>query len=305
MFSAFFPYNFGALPPEYSQLETSQVIILPVPYEQTTTYVRGTQNGPRSIIEASRNMELYDEELDQETFSLMGIHTSEEVEPVMSGPKDMAQILYELVSDLAKREKIVVTLGGEHSLSFGPIKAYKEKYPDISILQLDAHADLRESYQNSSFNHATVMRQILKTYPELPLVPVGIRSLSVEEADFVKKAGLPVFFAQDLPPLENLSDKILTYLTGHVYITIDVDVLDPSIMPAVGTPEPGGLTWQQILALLRSIAKARQIVGIDVVELAPIPGVIHPDFLAAKLLYKLIGYIYQRKTKDSLLIDKK
>jgi agmatinase len=244
-------------------------------------------------------MELYDEELEQETFSLIGIHTMEEVEPVMTGPEDMAQILYEITSGLLRKDKIVVTLGGEHSLSFGPIKAYQEKYPDISILQLDAHADLRDSYQNSTFNHATVMRRILEIHPETPLVPIGIRSLSMEEADFVKQSRRPIFFARDLPTPENRIDEILAHLSPQVYMTIDLDVLDPSIMPAVGTPEPGGLTWYQILTLLRSIAQSKQVVGFDVVELAPIPGLIHPDFLAAKLVYKLIGYISQRKSKGS------
>jgi len=296
MSSPFISYNFGAIPAEYSQLETSGIVILPVPYEQTTSYGQGTKNGPRAIIEASRNMELYDEELGQETFSLMGIHTMEEVEPIMTGPGDMAQRLYELTWDLLRKDKIVVTLGGEHSLSFGPIKAYREKYPDMSILQLDAHADLRDSYQNSTFNHATVMRRILEAHPDTPLVPVGIRSLSAEEATFAKGLRWPIFFARDLPIPENRIDEILANLTSKVYITIDVDVLDPSIMPAVGTPEPGGFTWQQTLTLLRSIAQAKQIVGFDLVELSPIPGLIHPDFLAAKLVYKLIGYISKRKS---------
>lgn len=238
-------------------------------------------------------MELYDEELEQETFSLMGIHTMDEVEPMMTGPEDMAQRVYGLASDLLIKDKIVVTIGGEHSLSFGSIKAYREKYPDMSILQLDAHADLRDSYQNSTFNHATVMRRILEAHPDTPLVPVGIRSLSGEEAAFAKGLRYPIFFARDLHNLENRIDEILANLTGHVYMTIDLDVLDPSIMPAVGTPEPGGLTWYQILTLLRSIAQAKQVVGFDVVELAPIPGLIHPDFLAAKLVYKLIGYMYE------------
>jgi agmatinase len=224
-------------------------------------------------------MELYDEELEQETFSLMGIHTMEEVEPIMTGPEDMAQKLYEIISALLRKDKIAVTLGGEHSLSFGTIKAHQEKYPHMSILQLDAHADLRDSYQNSTFNHATVMRRVLDAH--------------------AKALPWPIFFARDLPLSENWIDEILANLSDQVYMTIDLDVLDPSIMPAVGTPEPGGLTWYQILALLHSISRAKQVVGFDMVELAPIPGLIHPNFLAAKLVYKLIGYISERETKKT------
>jgi len=237
-------------------------------------------------------MELYDEELEQETFSLLGIHTLQELEPVISGPEDMAQCLYRIVVELLEKGKIIVTLGGEHSLSLGTIRGYQEKYPDISILQLDAHADLRDSYQGSSFNHATVMRRIRTEFPHIPVVSVGIRSMSAEEATYIRERGVLIFSAQDfISAQDNCTDRIIEGLSPQVYITIDLDVLDPSIMPAVGTPEPGGLGWYQLLRLLKTISQAREVVGFDMVELAPIPGLIHPDFLAAKLVYKLIGYI--------------
>jgi agmatinase len=287
----YLPNNFGALSQEYCQFETSRVTILPVPYEQTTSYGRGTKNGPRAIIEASRNMELYDEELEQETSAVIGIHTLEEVEPVISGPEEMVQVLCEIISDLLRKDKIVVTLGGEHSLTLGAIRAYLKKYPDISILQLDAHADLRDSYQGSVFNHATVMRRIRTEFPATPILPVGIRSMSAEEAHFINDRNLPIFSVQTLLTQDKGIESILAGLTPQVYITIDLDVFDPSIMPAVGTPEPGGLSWYQMLNLVRTITAQKQVVGFDIVELSPIPGLIHPDFLAAKLIYKIIGYL--------------
>lgn len=280
------PYNFGALPPDDCTLERSRVVLLPVPYEQTTCFIGGTRLGPAAIVNASRNMELYDEELDCEVYRV-GIHTLGELEPQMAGPREMVRQVHEVISSLLKLGKLVALLGGEHSLSIGAVRAYCEHHPKLSVLQLDAHADLRDTYQGTPYSHASTMRRVLE---HVPAVQVGIRSLSHEEMTYIRQESLPVFFAQDLGKDPSWQERVLERLTDQVYLTVDLDVLDPSIMPAVGTPEPGGLLWHPVLELIRKVAREKKIVGFDVVELSPLPGLVAPDFLAARLTYKIIGY---------------
>ena len=282
----FAPFNYGGLSEEFSRLETSKVIILPAPYDQTVSFRTGTREGPRAILNASLYMELYDEELKTE-FHRVGIHTLNELEPDMSGPEEMFKRVYEIVSILTRKGKLFVMLGGEHSLTIGSVKAFSEECEDFSVLQLDAHADLRDSYCGTKYNHATVMRRILEYSPA---VQAGIRSLSQEEMELVKERELPVFFETDLMKNNDLIHEMIAHLSQNVYITLDLDVLDPAIMPSVGTPEPGGFSWHQVLHIVREVAKNRNIVGFDVMELCPIPGLLAPDFLAAKLIYKMIGY---------------
>jgi agmatinase len=266
-------------------LETSQVVILPVPYDSTTDYKSGAREGAQAIISASQQLELYDAELDRETYQV-GIHTLPLLEPVMSGPQQMIRRVYQAARDLLEKDKLVVMLGGEHSLTLGLVQALRERYQKLSVLQLDAHADLRNQYLGTKYGHACVMRRVWEL---CPIVPVGIRSLSLEEHQFVEQHKLGPFYAEDCTP--DLAPRVLANLPPQVYITIDLDVFDPSIMSAVGTPEPGGLSWHQVLALLRAVAEERQIVGFDIVELCPQEGPTSCTFLAAKLVYKLIGYI--------------
>ncbi|MDI6790235.1 MAG: agmatinase [Thermodesulfobacteriota bacterium] len=281
-------FNFGGLQDDKTRLESSKTVIVPVPYDGTTSFRSGTREGPLAIISASRFLELYDEETDQD-ISETGIATLGEMEPLASSPEAMIEAVREACLPLLQQGKTVVVLGGEHSVSLGAIKAVADYKPSFSILQFDAHADLRNSYQNTPFSHACVMRRAMEYNP---IEQVGIRSLSREEAVFIKGSGLKPFYAPAvLTDREAVLQELLTRLLPEVYITIDLDVLDPSIMPAVGTPEPGGLGWYDLLFLLRHITRKKHVLAFDVVELSPQPGNVAPDFLAAKLIYKLLNYI--------------
>jgi len=282
------PRNFAGISPPYSDWENSRVVILPVPYDSTTDWRSGARNGPWAIIDASRYLELYDLELKREVYQV-GIHTLPEIQPDMTGPENMTQRVYQVARELLDKNKMVLMLGGEHSLTLGMVKAYRERHEALSVLQLDAHADLRDSYLGTRFSHATVMRRVCEL---CPVVPVGIRSLSEEERRFIDEAGIKPVYAENPISTGDSIKHIIATLSSEVYITIDLDVLDPSIMSAVGTPEPGGIGWYELLNLLREVAKSKRIVGFDLVELCPDEGPRSCAFLAAKLAYKLIGYIY-------------
>ena len=287
----FRPHNFLSLPRKFSEFESSEFVILPVPYEQTTTFQVGTKKGPQAIINASKEVETFDEELKQET-SKVGIHTLEEMEITAKGPDKMVEKVYKIAKELVDMNKRVVLLGGEHTTSIGMVKALSENYKNLSVLQLDAHADLRDSYQESKYSHACTMRRISEI---VPFVGVGIRNLSLEEYEFVQKKKIDLFFAKELMKEDSWMDQVLSKLSENIYLTMDLDFFDPSIMPSVGTPEPGGLLWNQTLDLLKKVAYNKNIVGFDCVELCPIPGLVAPDFLAAKLIYKIIGYIVSKE----------
>ena len=278
--------NFGGIYPAHS-LSKALFVVVPVPYDLTSTYQSGSRRGPAAIIEASTNMELYDEELKQETY-LAGIHTKLPVTVDARGPKNMINIVRKKIHKIASLGKIPVMLGGEHSISLGAVQALKEKYPKLSVLQLDAHADLRGSYQGSAYSHAAVARRISEI---CPLTQVGIRSMSKEEAYFLPQSKVKSYSADFVLEQKEWCEKICKDLKGDIFVTIDLDVFDPSIMPSTGTPEPGGLYWRDVLSLLKSVSYSCKIRGFDVVELAPIPGTIAPDFMAAKLIYRLMGYI--------------
>lgn len=288
----FLPSNFGNLPIQNSEFETSKIVIIPVPYDSTTSFKAGTREGPRAIIFASRNFELYDIELGKEIYKEVGIHTLGELEPVLSSPEAMIERVYEVCRELVRLGKFPVMLGGEHSLSFGMVRALKEKYPSLAVLQLDAHADLRDEYLGSKYNHAAVMRRI---YELCPITQVGIRSMSQEEAEFIKRKKLNPFYARQIINQQAWMNEILSGLGDEIYITIDLDVLDPAIMPAVGTPEPGGLDWYLLLEFLSKVSKQKKVVGFDVVELAPSDVHCAASCLAASLVYKLIGYTATKK----------
>jgi len=282
------PRNFAGISPPYSDRENSRVVVLPVPYDSTTDWRSGTRDGPQGIIDASKYLELYDLELEREIYKV-GIHTLPEVQPDVSSPENMAQRVYTVAKELLGESKMVLMLGGEHSLTLGMVKAYRERHEALSVLQLDAHADLRDSYLGTRFGHATVMRRVGEF---CPVVPVGIRSLCDEEHRFIEESGIKPVYASSMTLNEDSIAQVVTALSDEVYITIDMDVFDPSIMSAVGTPEPGGLGWYEVLSLLRVVAQRKRIVGFDLVELCPGEGPLACAFLAAKLAYKLIGYIF-------------
>ena len=286
-----FPENFAELEDDISNYNDSKVAVLPIPYEKTTTYVKGTKNGPSAIINASRNMEIYDEELEK-NISDVGICTLEELKSEEK-PETMFNIINEKIKKLINDKKFIIVVGGEHSITPGIVKAISEKNNDLSILQLDAHTDLREEYDGTKFSHACAMKRSREFTKNI--VPVGIRSLCDEEADFIKKNNIKIFWAKDIFNNDNWIDEAISKLSKNVYITFDLDVLDPSIMPSVGTPEPGGLYYYQLLKLLKKVFIERNVVGFDVVELCPNENNKSPDFIAAKIIYKMIGYKFNKK----------
>lgn len=290
------PKNFLVLPEQWSGLQQSRVVVLPVPYEHTTSFGKGTASGPESILEASGQVELYDEELDAETYTLTGgIATLKPMDP---GGIDAVAVeaIRKHVHGLIEKDKTVVCIGGEHTISIGSARAHSELYPDLSVLQLDAHSDLRDEYEGNRYSHACVMARVYEFNNNI--VQVGIRSQCREEADFIRQQKINTFYAFDLKSRRYSADRyawhdaVIGTLRENVYLTIDCDFFGPGLMPAVGTPEPGGFGWYETVSFLRSVAAKRRIVGFDITELSPIPGLIHPQFVMAKLIYKLIGYIF-------------
>jgi agmatinase len=285
------PENFGGLPDEHSQYATSRAVIFPVPLERTTSYEHGTRNGPAAILAASRNMELYDEELELEPYKEIGIHTLPAIDTADGTLDEVISEIFTAQLGLLEDEKFTVALGGEHSLTPPLVSATAKKYKNLSVLQIDAHADLRDEYQGNPASHACAMRRVVEI---CPAVQVGIRSLSVEEAQAIPRLHTSIYWAKDIAraPLKSWIAKVLADLSPNVYLTIDLDGFDPAIVPATGTPEPGGLDWMQVTSLVRAVADHKKIVGMDVVELLPQPGDHASDFLAAKLVYKCLGYIF-------------
>ncbi len=284
---AFLPHRvFAGLRPPYSDLRQAKAVVLPVPYDSTSEWSSGSRHGPQAIIDASEYLELYDLELDREIYKA-GISTLPRVEPLLSSPQDMIDRVYQVVRDLVSKGKFVVLLGGEHSLSLGAVRAFKEAFPTLSVLQLDAHADLRDEYLGTKYGQACVMRRILEV---CPICQVGVRSLSWEERQFSTEKQLDILYMADLASNRVSIDRITESLSQDVYITVDVDVLDPSIMPAVGTPEPDGMSWRQVLDIVESVTLHRHVVGFDLMEFCPGEGPSSCAFLLAKLAYRLIGY---------------
>ena len=282
----FLPHRvFAGLEPPYSNLKQAKTVILPIPYDSTSEWRSGSRHGPQAIIDASQYLELYDLELDCEIYKV-GICTLPEVEPLLSSPQDMIDRVYQVIKGLVQKEKFVVLLGGEHSLSLGAVRAFKEAFPRLSVLQLDAHADLRDEYLGTKYSQACVMRRIFEL---CPISQVGVRSLSCEEKQFLTQNKLRPFYMPDLASNTASIDHIVDSLSEDVYITIDVDVLDPAIMSAVGTPEPDGMSWRQLLDIIEPVALHKHVVGFDLMEFCPGEGPGSCAFLLAKLAYKLIG----------------
>jgi len=285
------PLNFGGIEPEFSEWDRSKITVVPVPYDLTTTYVSGTRNGPRAIIEASTNMELYDEELKKETYRV-GIYTREPLAVTEKKPEEMLRVVSEAVSQGVSSGKFQVVVGGEHSISLGVVRELVKRYPRLSVLHLDAHADLRESYQGTPYSHACAARRISEC---CTIVQVGVRSMSKEEADFLASSKIVSISDYEIKQNAQWAEKVIDHLTDEVYLTFDLDVLNPAIMPAVGTPEPGGLSWYETIGLLRLVSQRKKMVSCDVVELCPLSGNVAPDFMAAKLMYRIMGYVAERE----------
>lgn len=273
--------------------EKAKVVILPVPYEATTTYRQGCQHGPEAILAASQQVEYYDDELEREVWPI-GIYTHPPIADVRNEPiaaEVMLQTTQDTVQKLVQDGKFVIALGGEHSITAGVVSAYQQAKPEepFTVVQIDAHGDLRHEYEGSIYNHACVMRRIVEL--GLPTVQIGVRSICREEADLIKDKGLTVIRAQELASQPDWISQTLSRIsTRRVFLTIDLDGIDPSAMPGVGTPEPGGLSWFALLSFLRQLFEAYEVIGCDVMELAPLSDSVVSEFTAAKLVYKLIGY---------------
>jgi agmatinase len=295
----FLSTNFLGIPEDENTLDGSRVVILPVPYERTVSYGVGTRNGPAAILEASRYVELYDDELEEEV-SRVGIHTLPPWLPDRMEPESAVRALEGVVSELLAQPRFVLTLGGEHAIAAGPIRAHQSRYPDLSVLHFDAHGDLRDEYEGDKYSHACAARRFVEL--GIPTVHVGIRSISREEIDFARQRNLLIVSNRRLPFFDDWIPEALLRLTDRVYVTFDVDFFDGSLVPGTGTPEPGGGTWEDALEILRRVAAERTIVGADVVEHAPLAGNRAPDFLVAKLCYKLLGYSLFAEKVRSLAI---
>src|SRR4030042_4415430 len=278
--------DFGDLPEEYSVLENARVVVIPVPFDHTSTWVKGADKGPAAIIEASAHMELYDIETDSEVYK-RGIFTAQPIDG-QELPEDMVEMVAEQVRKYRRDNKFVVVLGGEHSVSLGSVREHAANNAGLTVLQLDAHSDLRDEYEGSKYNHAWQMARIMEL---CPIVQVGIRSMDSSEKKALDTSR--VIFAREIFTNKNWIEKVLSKLSENVYVTIDLDVFDPSIMPSTGTPEPGGLLWYDVLGLMRTVIESRNVVGFDIVELCPEERNKAPDFLAAKLIYKLLSYKFR------------
>ncbi len=283
-----YPSTFLGLDGDPAEYDTARYAVLSVPYEATTSYRSGTRLGPKAILSASEEVELFDEELRAE-FHMCGICTLDPLGPDHSGPAAMQNVIHKAARRVVQDGKFPLTLGGEHGITPALVRAVAETHKDLSVLQIDAHADLRNAYENTPYSHACAMRRVLETVDAI--VPVGIRNLSREEHEFAEQKGIRLITARDCLYTTSWINDALDGLTDTVYVTVDIDGFDPSIAPGTGTPEPGGLDWYRVIELLRRVAATRQIVGADIVEVAPIPGQVVTEFLAARLAYKLICYI--------------
>jgi len=280
--------NYAGITDEFAQLETAKVVLIPVPYDGTSTWGKGADKGPEAFLEASENMELYDIETDTEVYQ-QGIHITQPITE-NSSPESMVKAVHKTTKEYIKRNKFVTLFGGEHSISIGSIRAFNECFDNLTVLHIDAHADLRESYDGTKYNHACAVHEASQT---TNLVQVGIRSMDEIEKTFMDTE--KTFFAHDMVNDDYWMDKVVEALTDNVFITFDLDAFDPSIMPSTGTPEPGGLLWYETLEFLKQVFEEKNVVGFDMVELCPSANGKSSDFLAAKLYYKMLSYKFMRQ----------
>lgn len=283
--------TFADIEAAFGQQESARIVLLPVPYDGTSTWGKGADGGPEAFLEAARNMELYDIETDSEVFR-QGIYLAPQLEGFET-PEAMVSGVEEATRFWLSRNQFVTLFGGEHSISIGSIRAFKEHFGELSVLQLDAHTDLRQSYQGTPYSHACAVAEAART---TNLVQVGIRSMDRGELEYMDRSR--VFLAEEMEGQDRWMDDALAMLRDPLYITLDLDVFDPAIMPSTGTPEPGGLSWYSMLRFLRKVFTTRRVVGFDIVELCPEPANRAPDFLAAKLYYKMLSYRFSAKEQD-------
>lgn len=280
--------TYAGIPAAYSSLDTSKIVLIPVPYDGTSTWQKGADKGPEAFLKASENMELYDIETNSEVYK-QGVYLAEAIEE-KSSPEAVVAEVYKTVKAYILRNKFVTVFGGEHSISIGTIEAFNECFDDLTVLHIDAHADLRASYQGSACNHACALYQASQS---TNLIQVGIRSMDSAETTVMDPD--KTWFAHDMVNEEYWMDNVIDALSQDVFITFDLDAFDPSIMPSTGTPEPGGLLWYETLDFLRRVFEQRNVVGFDIVELCPREEDKSSDFLAAKLYYKMLTYKFERK----------
>lgn len=278
--------NYAGIPDQYAGSENSKVVLIPVPYDGTSTWQKGADKGPEAFLKASENMELYDIETGTEVYR-QGVHLTEPI-TVNSSPEAVVEAVYKKTKDFILRNKFVTIFGGEHSISIGTIRAFNECFSDLTVLHIDAHADLRKTYEGSSCNHACAVYEASQT---TNLVQVGIRSMDSAEESVMDRE--KTFFAHEMANDEYWMDNVIEALGDNVFITFDLDALDPSIMPSTGTPEPGGLFWYETLDFLKQVFSERNVVGFDIVELCPNDLDRSSDFLAAKLYYKMLSYKFE------------
>lgn len=285
--------NYAGIPQEFAQLEKAKIVLIPVPYDGTSTWGKGADKGPEAFLQASDNMEVYDIETDTEVYR-QGIYLAA---PVLenSSPESMVKAVHQVTKDYIKRNKFVTLVGGEHSLSIGSIRAFNECFDNLTVLHIDAHADLRETYNGSRCNHACALYEASQN---TNLIQVGIRSMDVLESTVLDEE--KTFFAHDMAKDDYWADKVIEAMGDNVFITFDLDALDPSIMPSTGTPEPGGLFWYETLEFLKQVFEEKNVVGFDLTELCPNPGDRSSDYLAAKLYYKMLSYKFMDEDAEDV-----
>jgi agmatinase len=283
--------TYAGIPEKYAKLEHAKIVLIPVPYDGTSTWQKGADKGPKAFLEASENMELYDIETDSEVYK-QGVYLTDAVTENTS-PESMVNAVHEVTKKYIKRNKFVTVFGGEHSVSIGTISAFNEMFPNLTVLHIDAHADLRKSYDGSSCNHACA---VYEASQNTNLIQVGIRSMDVKEKSIMNLE--KTYFAHDMAIDTSWTDSAIDQMTEDVYITFDLDAFDPSILPSTGTPEPGGLLWYETLDFLKQVFTEKNVVGFDIVELCPNKSEKSSDFLAAKLYYKMLSYKFQNDTTE-------
>ena len=293
--------TYAGIPENYSKIEQSKIVLIPVPYDGTSTWQKGADKGPEAFLEASENMELYDIETDSEVYK-EGVFLADAITE-NSSPEAMVNAVHQITKQYINKNKFVTVFGGEHSISIGTIRAFNECFNNLTVLHIDAHADLRKEYEGSTCNHACAVYEANQT---TNLVQVGIRSMDASERSLMNPD--KVFFAHDMAVNEYWMDDVIDQLTSNVFITFDLDAIDPSLLPSTGTPEPGGLFYYETLEFLKKVFESKNVVGFDMVELCPNPTEKSSDFLAAKLYYKMLSYKFMSNddtydTDDSVNSD--
>jgi agmatinase len=283
--------NYAGIPDEYATSNNAKIVLIPVPYDGTSTWQKGADKGCDAFLEASENMELYDIETETEVYK-QGIFLCDPIK-TLSSPEEMVTAVHNETKEYIKRNKFVTLFGGEHSISIGAIRAFNESFNRLTVLHIDAHADLRPEYEGSKYNHACAVHEASQT---TNLIQVGIRSMDISELRYMDTE--KTYFAHDMVSDEYWMDNSIEQMTDNVFITFDLDAFDPSILPSTGTPEPGGLLWYETLEFLKKVFEEKNVVGFDIVELCPNESEKSSNFLAAKLYYKMLSYKFKGMNEE-------